>query len=128
MPSFPKTRTFTGDFAPIRIEADVEDLETEGKLPLGLDGAFYRVQPDPHFPPLLGDDQVFNGDGMISMFRFKNGRVDLKRNDGTRNEIKNPSRLISVPYTTEPLPGRFPAPYRTFLPRQTAAAIHRHRR
>ena len=45
----------------------------------GLNGAFYRVQPDPHFPPLLGDDQIFNGDGMISMFRFKNGRVNLKQ-------------------------------------------------
>ena len=79
MPTFPKTRTFVGDFAPIRIEADVEDLEFEGKLPTDLNGAFYRVQPDPHFPPLLGDDQIFNGDGMISMFRFKNGRVNLKQ-------------------------------------------------
>ena len=37
------------------------------------------MQPDPQLPPRLGDDISFNGDGMISMFRFKNGRVDFKQ-------------------------------------------------
>jgi carotenoid cleavage dioxygenase len=79
MAKFPNTPSFTGPFAPIRIEADVEDLDIEGDVPEELDGAFYRVQPDPKFPPRLGDDIAFNGDGMIAMFRLRNGRVDLKQ-------------------------------------------------
>jgi carotenoid cleavage dioxygenase len=65
--------------APIRIEADVVDLEIDGDVPEDLDGAFYRVQPDPQYPPRLGDDIAFNGDGMVAMFRFHGGRVDFKQ-------------------------------------------------
>ena len=79
MAKFPKTPSYTGVFEPIRIECDVADLDIEGDVPADLDGAFYRVQPDPKFPPRLGDDIAFNGDGMISMFRFKGGRVDFKQ-------------------------------------------------
>jgi carotenoid cleavage dioxygenase-like enzyme len=79
MAKFPNTPSFTGPFAPVRVEADVEDLDVEGDIPADIDGAFYRVQPDPKFPPRLGDDIAFNGDGMISMFRFRGGRVDLKQ-------------------------------------------------
>lgn len=79
MAKFPKTPSFTGVFEPIRIEADVEDLDIEGEVPADLDGAFYRVQPDPKHPPLLGDDIAFNGDGMVSMFRFKGGRVNFRQ-------------------------------------------------
>ena len=79
MAKFPNTPSFTGPNAPIRIECDVADLDIEGDIPADLDGAFYRVQPDPALPPLLGDDIAFNGDGMISMFRFSKGRVDFKQ-------------------------------------------------
>jgi len=79
MAKFPQTPSYTGVFEPIRIEADVTDLDIEGEVPADLDGAFFRVQPDPKHPPLLGDDIAFNGDGMIAQFRFKNGRVDLKQ-------------------------------------------------
>ena len=50
-----------------------------GRHPPALEGAFYRVQPDPQFPPLLGDDIAFNGDGMITMFHFKNGKVNFRQ-------------------------------------------------
>ena len=43
-----------------------------------LDGAFFRVAPDPHFPPKLGDDIFFGGDGAVTRFRIKNGKVDMK--------------------------------------------------
>ncbi len=79
MAKFPNSPSYTGVMAPIRIEADVGDLEIEGEVPSDLDGAFYRVQPDPKWPPRMGDDIAFNGDGMIGMFRFKNGRVDFKQ-------------------------------------------------
>ncbi len=77
MAKFPDSPSFTGAFAPVRVEADIEDLAVDGDVPADIDGAFYRVQPDPKFPPRLGDDIAFNGDGMISMFRFHGGRVDL---------------------------------------------------
>jgi carotenoid cleavage dioxygenase-like enzyme len=76
---FPQTPSFTGFNTPSRIEADILDLHVEGAIPAELDGAFYRVQPDPQFPPRLGDDIAFNGDGMITMFRFENGRVNFRQ-------------------------------------------------
>lgn len=75
---FPSTATFTGFNEPCRIEADVFDLEVEGELPSELDGTFYRCGPDPGYPPRLGDDININGDGMVMMFRFAGGHVDLK--------------------------------------------------
>ncbi|CAN5485624.1 carotenoid oxygenase family protein [soil metagenome] len=79
MSQFPKTPSFTGFNTPSRIEADILDLDVEGTIPAELDGAFYRVQPDPQFAPRLGDDIAFNGDGMITMFRFHNGRVNFRQ-------------------------------------------------
>jgi len=76
---FPETPSFTGFSTPSRIEADIADLDVKGAIPPELDGAFYRVQPDPQYPPRLGDDIAFNGDGMITMFRFHDGRVDFKQ-------------------------------------------------
>jgi carotenoid cleavage dioxygenase len=75
---FPDTPTFTGLNEPQRFEADLLDLEVEGDIPAEIDGAFYRVQPDPQFPPKLGDDIYFGGDGAVSMFRIRNGSVDFK--------------------------------------------------
>ena len=51
----------------------------EGEIPAGLNGAFYRVQPDPQFPPRLGDDIAFNGDGMITRFHIHDGKVDFRQ-------------------------------------------------
>lgn len=75
---FPQTMDFAGFNAPSRIEADIYDLVVEGELPPGLNGAWYRMTPDPQFPPRLGDDVFISGDGMISMFRFEDGHVDYK--------------------------------------------------
>jgi carotenoid cleavage dioxygenase len=78
MSIFPSTVSFRDFMKPARYEVDLRDLEVEGTIPPELDGAFYRVHPDPQFAPRLGDDIWFNGDGMVSMFRFSQGRVDLK--------------------------------------------------
>lgn len=78
MSIFPATPSFTGVNAPSRFEAEVLDLPVEGAIPGEINGAFYRVQPDPQFPPRLGDDIAFNGDGAVSMFRFKDGKVDFR--------------------------------------------------
>ena len=79
MVHFPDTPSFTGFNTPSRIEADIADLDVLGAIPVELDGAFYRVQPDPQFPPRLGDDIAFNGDGMVAMFRFEGGRCHFKQ-------------------------------------------------
>ncbi|MWV26836.1 carotenoid oxygenase family protein [Aurantiacibacter rhizosphaerae] len=79
MSTFPDTPSFTGFNTPSRIEADIMDLQHEGTIPEGLNGAFFRVQPDPQFPPRLGDDIPFNGDGMISRFHFHDGQCDFRQ-------------------------------------------------
>lgn len=75
---FPDTIAFRGFFAPVRIEADVYDLEVQGSIPPELDGAFYRAAADTQYPPGHADDIYINGDGMITMVRIKNGHADLR--------------------------------------------------
>lgn len=63
-----------------RLEADIADCEVEGTIPPGLDGAFYRVGPDPQYPkpPEYVKDIDFDGEGHASMFRIKDGHVDYR--------------------------------------------------
>jgi len=75
---FPNTASFQGYNAPSRVEADIFDLEIHGELPREISGCWYRMTPDPQFPPRLGDDVYISGDGMISQFRFEDGHVDYK--------------------------------------------------
>ncbi|MED5545157.1 MAG: carotenoid oxygenase family protein [Pseudomonadota bacterium] len=79
MSHFPYSPSFTGFNTPSRIEADIADLAHEGAIPEALSGAFYRVQPDPQFPPRLGDDIAFNGDGMITRFHIHDGQCDFRQ-------------------------------------------------
>jgi carotenoid cleavage dioxygenase-like enzyme len=60
-----------------KLEADVRDCQVTGKIPADLNGAFYRVGPDPQYP-LHPKTIPFDGEGHVSMFRIKNGRVDYK--------------------------------------------------
>lgn len=75
---FPDLPIYAGFDAPGRIEADIFELEVSGSLPIDLNGAYYRVAPEPQFPPRTGNDVVINGDGLLSMFRFANGHVDFR--------------------------------------------------
>ncbi|MEV7978548.1 carotenoid oxygenase family protein [Streptomyces sp. NPDC086519] len=75
---WPDTPKFRGFFAPSRIEADVYDLEVEGRIPPELNGAFYRAAADTQYPPRFPNDTYINGDGMVHMVRFDNGHADLK--------------------------------------------------
>ena len=63
-----------------RAETELFDCEVEGTLPKDLDGAFYRVGPDAPYPkdPKYADDVYFDGEGHVSMFRIRNGRVDYR--------------------------------------------------
>jgi carotenoid cleavage dioxygenase-like enzyme len=78
--SFPKSRNFSGFFAPSGVEGEVARLPLiEGAVPADLDGTYYRVAPDPQFPPRGEDDIWFNGDGMVTAFRFQGGAVGLRQ-------------------------------------------------
>lgn len=79
MAYFPDTRAFTGILNMLRFEGDIHDCEVEGEIPVQLNGTFHRVHPDQQFSPKFDDDQFFNGDGMISLFRFRGGKVDFKQ-------------------------------------------------
>ncbi len=60
-----------------RVEADIKDIEVDGKIPPDLNGAFYRTGPDPQYP-LNPRNIPFDGEGHVSMFRIKDGHVDYK--------------------------------------------------
>jgi carotenoid cleavage dioxygenase-like enzyme len=75
---FPDILTFRDWFAPVRIEADIVDLEVEGSIPPGLDGAFFRLGADAQYPPMHGEDIYLNGDGMLTRIVFDNGHADLR--------------------------------------------------
>lgn len=80
MAIFPSTKNFQGYFAPVRAEVDIDDLRVvEGAIPRDIHGAFHRVAPDPRFPPRAGDDIWFNGDGIVTLFRFHDGAVHMKQ-------------------------------------------------
>ncbi|KAK1993947.1 carotenoid oxygenase [Colletotrichum falcatum] len=77
--SFPDRPQFSGFMKPCRFEGEVRNLEIVGSVPAELDGAFYRIMPDPQFPPFIENDPWFNGDGNVSAFRFRNGNVDFQQ-------------------------------------------------
>lgn len=79
MARYPDTPGFTGSLRPLRLEGDIFDIEVEGEVPEQLAGTFHRVHPDAQLAPMYQNDQFFNGDGMISLFHFRNGKVDFKQ-------------------------------------------------
>lgn len=88
MSHFPQTRAFTESLSLIRMEADILDMEAIGEIPSQLNGTFHRVHPDQQFAPKFENDQFFNGDGMISLFRFRNGKVDFKQRYAQTDKFK----------------------------------------
>ena len=81
----------SGNYAPWREEGDELDLLVEGEIPRELDGALYRIGPNPHFPP-TGRYHWFDGDGMIHAFILRDGRGFYRnryvKTDGLVAEMK----------------------------------------
>lgn len=108
--NFPKDSiTFMGVMRPSRVEAEIADLEVEGNLPSELDGTFYRVGPDNRFAPMLGDDQLVHGDGLVTMLRIRDGHASFRsryvRTDRFLAEDKAGRSLFGAyrnPYTDDP--------------------------
>ena len=86
-----------------RLEGDVSDCEVSGRIPTDLNGAFYRVGPDPQYP-LYPLNIPFDGEGHVSMFRIKDGRVDFRsryvRND--RYVAQEKARKLLFPMYRNP--------------------------
>ena len=76
---FPDSMDFRGSNAPSRVECEIFDLIVHGEIPREISGAWYRMIPDPQFPPRLGDDTFISGDGMMGCFSFDNGHVDYRQ-------------------------------------------------
>ncbi|EED13423.1 cartenoid oxygenase, putative [Talaromyces stipitatus ATCC 10500] len=82
-----KVHAHYDDFAavsqPFRADAEIEDVEIEGEIPKELDGTFYRVLMDPYYDRdyyLSGEKSTpFDGDGSISAFRVKDGKVPFQQ-------------------------------------------------
>lgn len=74
---WPVAFDLAGSNLPCRLEGEVGDLVVLGTIPLAIDGTFYRVMCDPFVPP-HPDNVPLDGDGNVSAFRIRNGRVDMK--------------------------------------------------
>jgi carotenoid cleavage dioxygenase len=106
---YPQAMDFVGHNAPSRIEAEIYDLVIEGTLPEEIQGTWYQTVPDPQFPPKLGWDTFLSGDGMVRMFRIRDGHVDFKqryvRTERWQLERKARRALYGAyrnPYTDDP--------------------------
>ena len=71
---YPDHAQLRGNYAPIRMECDIDDVIVRGELPGDLDITYYRNGPDPQFPPRR-DHHWFAGDGMLHMFQVQDGRI-----------------------------------------------------
>ena len=71
---YPDHPQLSGNFAPLRMECDIDDVIVRGQVPPELDISYYRNGPDPQFPP-RGEHHWFAGDGMVHAFHIQNGRV-----------------------------------------------------
>ncbi|KAL8362781.1 hypothetical protein RB601_008833 [Gaeumannomyces tritici] len=74
---WPLAYDLCGSALPCRIEGEVQDLVVYGEIPKEIDGTFYRVMTDPLVPPHPQNVPI-DGDGTVSAFRFRDGRVDFK--------------------------------------------------
>ncbi|MEV5958845.1 carotenoid oxygenase family protein [Streptomyces sp. NPDC051987] len=106
---FPRSPQMSGWEAPQRFEGDLYDLEIEGEVPADLNGSFFRVAPDPQYPPRMGDDIFINGDGSVSAFRIEDGHIDFKtryvqtpRYLREREARESLFGLYRNPYTNDP--------------------------
>ena len=66
-----------GNFAPVKDELEVENLQVIGKIPDDLLGVYMRNGPNPEFPPITYV-YPFDGDGMIHAVYIADGKARYK--------------------------------------------------
>src|SRR4051812_46944802 len=74
---WPIALDLSGGAGPCRMDVEVGDLLVLGDIPKEIDGTFYRVMVDPYVPP-HPQNVPLDGDGLVSAFRFHDGKVDMK--------------------------------------------------
>ncbi|KAL1626327.1 transcriptional regulatory protein rco1 [Neofusicoccum ribis] len=74
---WPVAMDLAGSSQPCRLEGEFADLPVLGTIPDAIDGTFYRVMCDPFVPPHPQNVPI-DGDGSISAFRIRRGRVDAR--------------------------------------------------
>ena len=57
-----------------------------------LNGALYRIGPNPQFPPLGNSHHWFLGDGMVHALFIENGRVALSQSLGAHASVQRGAR------------------------------------
>ncbi|KAI8716932.1 hypothetical protein NCS52_00987800 [Fusarium sp. LHS14.1] len=110
-----KAHAIYNDFAaasrPFRAEVGIEDVEVEGIIPKGLNGTFYRVCPisslaqDFAFDSSGSKTVAFDGDGNISAFRIKDGKVSFQQ------KYVMTERLVAERKAGRALFGMFSSPF-----------------
>lgn len=60
---FPPEPQFSGFMEPCSFEGECRDLEVEGTIPAEIGGCFFRVMPNPQFPPYVENDFVSGRSG-----------------------------------------------------------------
>jgi len=78
MQGFPNTPEYTGLNSPIGQEYELESLAVEGRIPIEVEGTFFRAVPDPAYAPFMEDGgAVLSGDGMVSAVRIAGGKASF---------------------------------------------------
>ena len=67
----------TGAWTPNYEEHDASDMEVIGTIPEDLDGIYVRNTENPVHQP-IGRYHPFDGDGMLHMMRFRDGKAEYK--------------------------------------------------
>ena len=88
-----------GNFAPVREERTVTELEVTGTLPSHLDGRYLRNGPNPVGEPDPATYHWFTGSGMVHGLRLRDGRAEWYRNRWVR------SAEVAAALGEEPHPG-----------------------
>lgn len=107
--TWPDSFDFQGFNEPIGEEWAEQDLPVEGVIPREIDGAFFRATADPTFAPIVEKDTFLSGDGVVSRFLIRDGKVDFAiryvetaRRDAERAAGRALFGAYHNPYTDDP--------------------------
>ena len=94
-----RNRYLEGNFAPVREEHTLTELEVTGTIPGHLDGRYLRNGPNPVREPDPATHHWFLGSGMVHGIRLRDSRAEWYRNRWVR------SRDVAEALGEQPRPG-----------------------
>lgn len=107
---WPDSFDFQGFNKPSGEEWTAEDLRVTGEIPGEIEGAFFLAGADPYFFPSVEKDTYLSGDGVVSRFLIREGKVNFKRKYVATErhlvEVQAGRALFGAyhnPYTDEPV-------------------------